>query len=106
MWIFTRYGFFSFSVRDNKVWIRSRKKPHLQSLKDRFLLDGTIVESHDTDYRYRLMVDKEVAAGMMYTLSFEQDWSNFKNEASRSNKDRSYIMALHDVWERMYGIQE
>ncbi len=106
MWIFTRYGFYSLSVNGDIAWIRGRKKNHLQSLKDRFLLEGTIEENIGTDYKYRIKTDKSTACSMMYELAHEQDWSNFKNEVARYSKDRTYTRTLHDVWDIMYGIQE
>lgn len=106
MWIFTRYGFYSLSADGDIVWIRGRKKSHLQALKDRFMLEGEILEDAGTDYKYRIKTNKRFAASIMYELTIEQEWGNFKNEVANYSKDRAYIHSLHEVWDTMYGIQE
>jgi hypothetical protein len=47
---------------------------------------------------------KEVVAQMVEELSY----GNFKDEAARSLgfEERDYIHALHDVWKRLYDLQQ
>ena len=70
MWLFTRYGFYSIACarrhdgsRDTEtVMIRARLLDHLRNLQERFkvLLDKKILTTRDRDYRYRLIVSKDV----------------------------------------------
>src|SRR5208283_5429455 len=93
MWLFTRYGFYSIacarrpdnSIDQTLVMIRARRRAHLKNLQERFqaLADVKIVTLPARDYRYRLIVPKELWAGIVAKLAQEQEWSNFKNEVAR-----------------------
>jgi hypothetical protein len=90
--------------------VRARVRNHLERLQGRFTAQAgcSIRETPDTDYRYRIVVSKaywrEVVAQMVEELSY----ANFKDEAARSLGfgGRDYIHALHDVWSRLYDLQE
>ncbi len=117
MWIFVRYGFYSIACaskpdgsRDQEtVMVRARCKDHLQNLRDRFsgLADTEITTTPNRDYRYRLVTPKRVWVPILAELAEEQEWSNFKNEATsfQGKSGASYARALHDVWEIMYRLQ-
>ena len=87
--------------------IRARRAAHLSNLQKRFpaLAEGKIVALPNRDYRYRLIVSKEVWAGALAELALEQDWANFKNEAAKFNGHDEYVNALHKIWSVMCGIQ-
>jgi len=119
MWVFTVYGFYSVvcarnqdgtTTETNILMVRARVRHHLDTLQGRFkeLADYSIRETPDTDYRYRMIVPKarwkEVVAQMVEELSY----GNFKDEAARSLgfEERDYIHALHDVWKRLYDLQQ
>lgn len=109
MWLFTRYGFYSVSVQGGKTVVRARLRKHLDALIARFptLLDACKVESSaNTDYRYRIRLEKELWSQVAAELVSEQDWSNFKNEVHRTNGSDSYEMACHKVWSVMYQLQQ
>jgi hypothetical protein len=117
MWIFVRYGFYSVacaskpdgSLDKETVMVRARSKDHLQNLRDRFpaIADAEIVAMPDRDYRYRLIVPKQLWVPILAELAEEQDWSNFKNEAAayQGRSGASYLTALHEVWATMYRLQ-
>jgi hypothetical protein len=117
MWLFTRYGFYSIACarkRDDPidptlVMIRARRRAHLKNLQQRFqaLAGVKIVTLQARDYRYRLIVPKELWAGIVTELAQEQEWSNFKNEAARYQgaAGSDYVHALHEVWEVMLNLQ-
>lgn len=112
MWIFTRYGFFSLSLKPNGAYqIRARARAHLVALKQRFnghmpgLKAAHITFSKTNDYPYRVVVPQREAAKLLSELVKEQEWDNFKSEVGRYRRDEldgsDYIAALHDVWARM-----
>jgi hypothetical protein len=117
MWIFARYGFYSIacaskpdgSLDEETVMVRARREEHLQNLRDRFsaLADVEIVMMTDRDYRYRLIVPKQVWVPILTEMAEEQDWSNFKNEAAayQGTTGASYLRALHEVWATMDRMQ-
>jgi hypothetical protein len=119
MWVFTLYGFYSVvcarnqdgtKAGTNKLIVWARVRHHLETLQGRFseLVGYSIRETPDTDYRYRIIIPKarwkEVVAQMVEELSY----GNFKDEAARSLGvgERDYIHALHDVWSRLYDLQQ
>ena len=118
MWIFTRYGFYSIacaskpngSLDSQSVMVRARCIAHLRSLQKRFpsLAVGKILESPNHDYRYRLVIPRASWTTMVGKLAQEQEWSNFKNEATKyqGKSGRGYVAALHEVWGVMHRLQE
>lgn len=107
MWLFTRYGFYSISVRGYSVQFRARVKAHLQALKLRFpWLVGRIVISPGTDYRYRLEMSTGERDRILLDLANEQDWQDFKGEVKRfAPQDKMYLDALVSVWSVMHAFQ-
>jgi hypothetical protein len=117
MWLFTRYGFYSVacankpdgSLDKETVMLRARREEHLQNLCGRFpaISDSEVVTMANRDYRYRLILPKQVWVPILGELAEEQDWSNFKNEAAAylGKSGASYLRALHDVWEIMFRMQ-
>lgn len=110
MWIFTKYGFYSIAAKGkNAVMVRSRDKQHLANLKTRFpeIANLPIIEFKVADYQYRLIMPKQVWASLLYEMSMEQTWRNFKKEAEKfetaNRMSMSYVDALHDIWFRMYN---
>jgi hypothetical protein len=114
MWIFTRYGFFSavcgrtnHKVETNVIMVRARKQEHLEGLRKRFKLSEQIAISDKTDYRYRLILNREQWVQIASELAAEVDYGNFKDTVARElPQDQKYNRALHDVWDEMYGIQD
>lgn len=87
--------------------IRARVAAHLRKLQKRFpaLAGEEIVTLPDRDYRYRLILSKEVWANAVSELAREQDWTNFKNEVARFSGRDGYECALHEIWRVMYDLQ-
>lgn len=121
MWLFTRYGFFSFAcafrndgagpgIDPDLMMIRARTKSHLERLQARFPLiaECSILLTRSADYRYRIIVSKEDCAKLVSELVREQDWSNFKEEAKRfgGSGNAPYVDALRKVWTVMYQLQQ
>jgi len=105
MWLFTRYGFFSVSVYDKRQFaIRTRAKKHLEQLQARlpFLKRYEIIEDQRKDYRWRIIIPRNIWIDAMLTISVEQRWSNFKNEAARFCPDVVYNEVLHTIWSVLY----
>jgi len=122
MWLFTQYGFFSAvcaragagsrgnAVDEGRVMVRARLREHLEGLKLRFPEDLgglEIVETPDTDYRYRLFMDKSVWVNVVAVLSEELDYDNFKSKVARNLEavGGEYERSLHDVWDIMQRLQ-
>jgi hypothetical protein len=121
MWIFTTHGFFSavcarqgdgtygLPPGTEKIMVRARCRDHLVRLGSAYpeqLGTLAITESADTDYRYRVFVDKPVWRQVMAALVDDIGYDNFKNVAARVHGHGSaYVHALHEVWEIGYRMQ-
>jgi hypothetical protein len=118
MWIFSIHGFYSIasaskpggSLDRERVMVRARCKDHLRNLQKRFatLAGVEIATMPHRDYRYRLIVPKNVWVKVVSELAEEQEWSNFKNQVAKhqGKAGAPYARALHEVWEIMYRLQE
>ncbi len=63
-----------------------------------------IIESEDSDYRYRAVAKREAVMAAMATLVADIDYDNFKSEvASRQGYRRAAVYG--DVWDVLYGLQ-
>jgi len=120
MWIFTRYGFYSVVCAklpfeglevtySDRVSIRSRRKQHILALQQRFpeLSSANIWRSDERDYRYRIVVVKELWASIAAQLAREETWTNFKDEVGRfqGKQGKDYVHVLHEVWAVMKKFQ-
>ena len=117
MWLFLPEGFYSIVCGRNKndletdtIMVRARIKQHLEDLIGRFpadLANRSILQTDDTDYRYRLIVPKPTWAKVLTQIGNELDYGNFKSEtaAVQGKVGRYYVDALHDVWAIMQGLQ-
>lgn len=118
MWLFTQYGFYSVvcardlagnptRVDPDIFMVRARSRKHLETLQTRFsqLAALEIVETSNTDYRYRMVVAKTVWADVARELAAEIDYGNFKERAERRSHDDRYVDALHAVWGVMERLQ-
>ena len=67
-----------------------------------------ILRLPNRDYRYRLVMPKDVWVKVVAALAQEQEWSNFKNEAGsfQGAVGADYTHALHEVWNVMCRLQE
>lgn len=105
MWIFTTYGFFSFTqstFEPGKIQIRARDDRDLEDLKKRHKLRRTpIVETDNSDYRWRILVTPATAAKIMAAEVEAIDYSNFKNATT----ERMHGRPLMTVWDTMMRVQ-
>jgi hypothetical protein len=111
MWLFTRYGFFSVSVKvkgSDEVAVRARVRSHLDALMTRFpQIKRKVVYTAHNDYAYRVRLPKALWVKVAAALAQEQDWSNFKDEAKAfgGSAEAGYVDALHEVWAIMHSLQ-
>jgi len=123
MWIFTKHGFFSAvcarqgngrhgqPVDPDRIMVRARVRGHLEALMARFpdlLAKCDILESAETDYAYRLFVQKSAWAQVLAALAVETDYDNFKSKVARhqGRDGAAYEHSLHDVWAVMNRLQK
>jgi len=109
MWIMTKDGFFSVVQKgcpDGDVCVRARSKEHLETLLNKVdhmaHLRG-IVESEETDYRFRTWLSKKEFATYMKGEINAIDYDNFKNTIdTKTHEGRARYTAFTEIWEIMY----
>ena len=115
MWIFTTKGFFS--VVENKddrakVVIRSRIKQDIENIVAEFerlgLKTTGVVETLDSDYRYRIFADHKDWNRVMSSLTDQITYTNFKNAVyatdSYTVREKRHAAYL-DIWSVMSSLQ-
>ncbi len=122
MWLFTRWGFFSCActpladesgeseVDPNGLSVRSRLRSHLEKLQSHLpdLVGNCEIEEYpDSDYRYRIYVDKAIWSQVMISLCQELNYDNFREEMvqEHSMDDPGYVKRLSEVASIMKNLQ-
>ena len=107
MWIITAAGFYSVVRKPTdpagKLTIRSRVKKDLVNLKKRLPGLSAIIESDDSDYRYRAFAKPEELADALSKLVMDINYSNFKGKIEKENRYRATI--YHQVWGELMALE-
>lgn len=109
MWIVTNKSFLSV-VQDrknpDKMVVRARVKGDLESF---FGSDIKVLETDDSDYRFRTFVHRTVLKGKMLEEINSIDYSNFKNSVEDDERYGWYTQiwsVMYRVQENLYGVQK
>lgn len=95
-------------VDPDRMMVRSRSKEHLVALQQRFesqLGNSPILETDNSDYRYRIFIAKTAWCTIQSALAEEIDYDNFKSAVGKAGGTTEYLHALHDVWSVMHRLQ-
>lgn len=109
MWLFTTIGFFSLtrSVEEpDKMQFRARVPEDLEALQSVAGIGERIIETPEADYRWRIVVDPEVAQAAVGILVGMITYSNFKAEVHRNPDQDHKSDALLTVWGAMREVQD
>ena len=110
MWLVTDRGFYSVvdkGDREGYLCVRGRVREDIDALFELDSLAGyadDVIETHDSDYRYRVYVRREDWVAAAADLAGRIDYDNFKNRVRRSQgADRAHRYG--EVWGTLYGLQ-
>ena len=115
MWVFTTRGFFSIVEHKkdpNRVVIRARIRKDIEKVKTLFeemgLEASDILESLNSDYKYRIFAGRIDWASVMTQLITDMEYTNFKNAVyevdSREIRVKRHEAYL-DIWAIMHEMQ-
>jgi uncharacterized protein YbgA (DUF1722 family) len=111
VWIYSSIGFFSLTNhrdRPDTVMVRGR----VRSDMERFLQalpeaarQSEIIETHDTDYRYRILADRQATGDVVGKLAANMDYIGFKDTVADKygNLRKGIYMS---IWELTHELQE
>ena len=103
MWIVMNDSYISaVQDRNNKTGlvVRARVREDLENAFPGLKQD--IIESTDSDYRFRLFMSKQFLCGVMNTKIMNIDYDNFKNSVKQSWRHDAYLA----IWSVMYRVQK
>ena len=108
MWIFTTDGFYSV-VQDgfckpDEVVVRARIRQDLENILDNFEPEVEIIEIQAADYRYRMIVPKQLWARYLMNSVKKINYSNFKNQLDHGDDKRH--QAYFRCWAAMNQFQK
>jgi 8-oxo-dGTP pyrophosphatase MutT (NUDIX family) len=110
MWLMTEFGFFSIVQKPDDVdagtlTIRSRARRDLEDFEKRHpILTTPILETDNTDYRYRAKAKRKDIAKAMAAVTEAIDYSNFKSRVAKTQGDKR-AGVYHDVWSALLPLQ-
>jgi hypothetical protein len=107
MWLYTKLGFFSIvhkpPCKKDELLVRTRCREDIEVLSEKLSqtsdFKGTIIESPNSDYAYRMVVPRSILAPFMAGLMEELDYGNFK--ATLPSSDRLRHDAYLKCWRAM-----
>ncbi len=107
MWLYTKLGFFSIvhklPCKKDELLVRTRCREDLEALSKKLSLikdfNGTIIDSPNSDYAYRMVVPRSILALFMAGLIEELDYGNFK--ATIPHSDQARHDAYYKCWKAM-----
>ncbi len=120
MWVFLREGFVSVvcarkgdgapdrPIDKKRLMVRARARDHLDTLQRRYprLRRYEIIETPRRDYRFRIIVPKQVWRDVMTALVEATDYDNHKNAVEeRGETGEEYRRCLHAVWAETLRLQ-
>jgi hypothetical protein len=110
MWLVTTRGFYSVvdkGDRPGHLCVRARVRADLENLfelESLAVYSGDVIETHNSDYRFRVYVTREDWVAAAVELAREIDYPNFKSAVkARQGQDRAD--AYLDVWQALYELQ-
>jgi hypothetical protein len=108
MWIFLNDAFFSIvaDMEDPEVLVvRARVQGDLERT---FGSDLDIIESDDSDYRFRVFLYRDFVAHVIHEKVLHVDYYNFKSSIAKDDKDRNHfylrVWAVMENWQsKIFG---
>lgn len=107
MWIASRFGFFSIvKWPARELWqVRARIGYDLESLKKALKSNAEIIETLDSDYRFRILLTEKEIQKVFKLFGQTIDYSNFKAHIGSSPEQRHKLNAYHQIWQIMHREQ-
>lgn len=99
MWMFTKSGFVSCVACKGGVQVRARVRQHLVRLGLKPILETT-----DSDYRFRVVLQRREFARFVARVVKDLDYTNFKAKL-HTLPDAEYTRACTEVWHQMRALQ-
>lgn len=103
MWIVMNDSFISVvehNTDEDRVVVRARIEGDLDKIFPEHKQD--IIVTTNSDYRFRLLLDKQYVADRIYQRMLDIDYDNFKDSVAESWRKAPY----YKIWQIMQEVQE
>ena len=99
MWLMTQHGFYSIVQKEPGVYhVRSRERQDIENLVARVPLPTAhIIESSDSDYAVRILVDRTAVDAILAFFARTLDYDNFKSRID-DTADQDH-KPYHEIWQ-------
>ena len=115
MWLFTRWGFYSIAcarqgddgstgneIDSHSLVIEAFDEQHLTALKSHLpdLIGNCFIKQvAESEFRFHMIVDKNIWSQVMLSLSQELNYDDFREEMVRKHSmdDPAYLKAMTDI---------
>lgn len=109
MWVITKIGFFSLTNHRDQpenMMVRGRVRSDMERLVamlPKQHVHSDIIDTSDSDYRYRIIADRRAVGDLIGNLAAEMDYIGFKdNIKETSGETRADI--YFGVWEDLHAL--
>ena len=109
MWIVTKIGFFSLTNHRDQptnMMVRGRVRTDMERLVNllpKSAMSSGIIETDDSDYRYRVIADRDAVGELVGRLAANMDYIGFKDTiAEVSGHTRADI--YFNLWEDLHAL--
>ena len=110
MWVFLNDSFFSIvqhREKNNVVVVRARIKGDLENV---FGHEHGVFDTKESDYKFRMFLNKEYVSKVLQEKVMAIDYGNFKDSIKKNDTDRKsaymYVWSVMNGWqEKLYGKQ-
>ena len=116
MWLFTPHGFVSCvaarhpdgSINPMEIVVRARTERHLQQVLEVYAgLKGHVMHTPDSDYAWRVVMEKSIFVELVTSVADATVYDNFKSQcATIYPDDHDYLYWLGNIWRGGVQIQE
>jgi hypothetical protein len=112
MWVMTVAGAFSAVVKPGSsetLVVRTRCEEDLKNLQDWVQSMGlprppAIFPNRNTDYPWRIEIDKQTWAEFLVSQTDDMDYGNFKSKIATVNPHHEHV--YHDVWHALLKLED
>ena len=102
MWIASKLGYFSVVKKGRDYHVRARVKRDLHNLLQAAGMVGVgIISSENSDYKYRVVIDREYQIRLFDALRDSIDYLNFKSVVAKTPDQRAKLQSYHAIWSEM-----
>lgn len=105
MWIASVYGWFSIVQKQGGICVRARCRGDLVDLMAASQVFSEVIENRETDYPFRIIVERPQLSKIMNALEQAVNYPNFKSKIATVPHQRAKLGQYHEIWAVMADVR-